>query len=115
MLINKVQRNNFFLNYPNFLLLKLNDCIKNIDARQCINDENNGFTEFYIPFGYSTRIGNLECRFRASYNRRQKKSPQSFDEAINFLVGGVDGYHRSRWIYQIAVVLLVSPPLLLKD
>lgn len=45
----------------------------------------------------------------------QKKSPQSFDEAINFLVGGVDGYHRSRRIYQIAVVLLVSPPLLFKD
>ena len=28
MLIYKVQRNNFFLNYANFLLLKINDCIK---------------------------------------------------------------------------------------
>lgn len=86
------------MNYANFLLLKLNDCTKKIDVRKALNDERGGFTEFYIPF------------FEAI-----KKSPASFDEAIDFLVGGVDRHHSARRADEVAVELLSQAPLLLED
>ena len=93
-----MQRNKFFLNYANFLLLKLNDCIKNIDIRYAKNEGNGGFTDFYIPFP-----------------KFAKKIASSLDEAIKILISGVDGQYRPRRTDEISVILLTHAPLLLKD
>ena len=60
-----------------------------------------GLLNITFLLGLYARIRHFsdECLFFSILKSEAKKSPQSFDEAINFLVGRVDGYKRSRWIY----------------